>query len=729
MMKNIKLLSVFILCSAFLASCEREIMEWEERPEDERVTRAELPLELAEKIDRYDALKTYSDYVLGAGIGMDLYMNDEVYRSIVNENFDEVTVGYAMKHGAMVNAQGNINFAPVDAFIAEATDAGLRIYGHTLVWHTNQNASYLNSLIAPTVIPGSSGSNALDLSGLEDGSFTGWSKNNPGDGISIVEGAGLGENSPAIKLVAGAAASNPWDLQLATPEIPVVAGHEYEVSFYIKSDQPGKGRISFSGLANNYPWQDWYGTGGEFTEAFETTSQWQQVKFKVSDFTGTSFKMMLDLGYIPGVTYYIDVENFTVVDLDAEAEVVNLIANGDFENGTLDGWNGWGNSSTRAVSAEGEGYGNTGYAMVLTNPTEAQLYEAQQVYTLDEPLEQGTEYTVSFYVKASSPATLQFQLQNADYAADYSGAIEVGTNWQQVVRTITPTTADRTKFIFDFGQSAATFYIDELVLTSGEVATGTGPVIIEMSDEEKAEVIGAAMEHWITEMVTRYTDDVAAWDVVNEPMKEGGSLRDGNVTDAASDHFYWQKYLGKDYAVTAFNLAREHAEPSDVLFINDYNLEASMAKLDGLIEYVNYIESQGATVDGIGTQMHVSLNTSRENIIEMFQKLAATGKLIKISELDVRLGTASPSTAQLAAQAEMYQFILDSYREYVPAPQQYGVTIWGISDHEKEHEFWLPNESPNLWDADYERKHAYKGVADGLAGRDVSEDFTGELEF
>lgn len=728
-MKQLKLIVAFILCSILLPGCEREIMEWEERPEDERITRAELPLELAEKIDRYDALKTYADYVLGAGIIMDLYMNDENYRALVNENFDEVTVGYAMKHGAMVNAQGEINFAPVDAFIAQTNEAGIDVYGHTLVWHANQNASYLNSLIAPTVIPGSSGANSLDLSGLQDGTFDGWSRNNPGDGITVVEGEGLGEDSRAIEMVATSGSSNPWDLQLATPPISVVSGHEYEVSFYVRSDQPGKGRISFTGLENNYPWQDWYNVGGDYTEAFETTSEWQEVKFTVSDFTDNSFGMSLDMGYIPGVTYYIDVDSFSVVDFDAETEVVNLITNSDFEAGTLDPWNGWGNSSTRAVSAEGEGYGNSGYAMVLTNPTEAQLYEAQQVYTLDQPLEEGTEYTVSFFVKADQPATIQFQLQSPDYSADYSGGIDVGTTWSQVVRTITPTAADRGAFVFDFGETATTFYIDEVVLTSGEVATGSEPVIIEKTDEEKAEVIGAAMEDWITQMVTRYTNDVTAWDVVNEPMREDGTLRDGNVTDPASDDFYWQRYLGKDYAVTAFNLAREHAEPSDVLFINDYNLEASMAKLDGLIEYVEYIESQGATVDGIGTQMHVSLNTSRDNIVEMFQKLAATGKVIKVSELDVRLGTASPSADQLADQADMYQFIFDSYREYIPASQQYGITIWNISDNEREHEYWLPNEAPNLWDANYERKHAYKGVADGLAGRDVSEDFTGELEY
>ena len=170
-MKQLKAISILFLSTIFLTGCEREIMEWEERPEDQQITTAELPLELAEKISRYEPLNTYTDFILGAGIIMDLYMTDEIYRNIVNENFDEVTVGYAMKHGAMVNAQGEINFEPVDEFVELTNEAGLDIYGHTLVWHANQNASYLNSLIAPTVIPGSGGANSLDLSGLCRGSM------------------------------------------------------------------------------------------------------------------------------------------------------------------------------------------------------------------------------------------------------------------------------------------------------------------------------------------------------------------------------------------------------------------------------------------------------------------------------------------------------------------------------------------------------------------------------
>ena len=90
--------------------------------------------------------------------------------------------------------------------------------------------------------------------------------------------------------------------------------------------------------------------------------------------------------------------------------------------------------------------------------------------------------------------------------------------------------------------------------------------------------------------------------------------------------------------------------------------------------------------------------------------------------------TSSPTTENLAQQAEMYQYVIDMYKKYIPADKQYGITIWGVSDNEKEHVNWIPNDAPNLWDANYARKHAYKGVADGLAGKDVSGDFTGDLE-
>jgi len=104
--------------------------------------------------------------------------------------------------------------------------------------------------------------------------------------------------------------------------------------------------------------------------------------------------------------------------------------------------------------------------------------------------------------------------------------------------------------------------------------------------------------------------------------------------------------------------------------------------------------------------------------------------LIKISELDIALSDKrdpdkpiSPTEEQYAQQAEWYQYVVDMYMKYIPEAQRYGITVWGVSDHEDEHVYWLPNDMPCLWDGKYRRKHAYKGFADGLAGEDVSAGF------
>ncbi len=724
-MKYIKILPLIAVSLMLFSSCDDQIMEWGKDSSHGEVTGAELPLELQEKISRYEALKNYTTLILGGGVGLDLYMNNETYRKLANENFDELTIGYEMKHGPMVKANGEINFSKVDAFIAKVKEAGLTVYGHTLVWHSNQNASYLNSLIAPTIIPGSSGTNVLDLTNLKNGTFTGWNRNQ-GAGITIVNGAGLTSTTQAVKLISSATSTNTWDLQLTTPATTIVSGHNYDISFYIKSDVAGKGRISFSGLANNYPYKDWYNTGAAPTDSFATTSQWKQVKFTINGFTGSTFKMSFDLGYLPNVTYYIDANTISVVDLDAVPVIPNLVSNGSF-NTDLAGWsksNGDANALNLAPAANA--YEGNGAMKILNSTSNTGSQWKTQIHSnFTSKLANATEYTISYYIRSEATGSVRCSTTgNAKYQGDQA----TSTAWKFVEWKITGTGAED-GLNFDLGAVAGTYYIDNVLVTPTVAAGGGGSssTIIEKTDAEKATIIGNAMKDWISKMVTHYKPTVFSWDVVNEPMKEDGTLRNGTEGDTATDYFSWVKYLGKDYAVTAFKLARQYGNASDKLFINDYNLESRLDKCAGLINYVKYIETQGATVDGIGTQMHISLNTDKDKIAQMFQLLAASGKLIKISELDVRLGTNAPTVEQQAAQAAMYQYVIDSYKKYIPASQQYGITIWGISDNKNEHEYWLPDESPNLWDANYARKHAYKGTADGLAGKDVSEDFSGEL--
>ena len=273
------------------------------------------------------------------------------------------------------------------------------------------------------------------------------------------------------------------------------------------------------------------------------------------------------------------------------------------------------------------------------------------------------------------------------------------------------------------------------------------------------------MEQWIKGMFEHIKGDnrFVAWDVINEAISDGGGRRGingvfgGSWTEddvtyydqepeeteseglklnwssgAGNQHFYWGYYMGMDYAVKAYQYARKYADEngfSDLkLFYNDYNLETSPSKLNEVIEFIKDIDEANGSpiVDGIGTQMHVQSSISREEIDAMFKALAATGKLIRVTELDVATGSATPSSAQLEQQAKTYQNIVESYIENVPEAQRHGITIWSLSDAAEEHEYWLNGDAPNLFDANLARKWAYKGVCDAIAGEDIGAKLKGD---
>ena len=211
-------------------------------------------------------------------------------------------------------------------------------------------------------------------------------------------------------------------------------------------------------------------------------------------------------------------------------------------------------------------------------------------------------------------------------------------------------------------------------------------------------------------------------------LKKAG--RDGDT----KTNFFWQDYLGKDYARTVIALARQYG-PSDLkLFVNEYGLEGDgNEKCKGLIDMIKYWESDGTTkIDGIGTQMHVTLSMdpakqkkNEENIDNMFKLLAATGKLVKMSELDMGIDDANGKAVEtddatdemLEAQKAFYQYIVKSYFANIPAAQRYGITQWCQTDAPNVDNTWRKNQPVGLWNKDFVRKPAYAGFADGLAGK------------
>ena len=153
-----------------LTGCDDQLMEWGKPADHADVTSAEIPLAVKEVIANYDNIKDYAqqntpNMLIGIGMGADLYINNANGEgNLANANYQIFTPGNAMKNDAIMGNSGSLNFATVDKLI-EALDGNMKLYGHNFFWHTQQNQSYLKSLIAPTLVVESDGDIANVLSG------------------------------------------------------------------------------------------------------------------------------------------------------------------------------------------------------------------------------------------------------------------------------------------------------------------------------------------------------------------------------------------------------------------------------------------------------------------------------------------------------------------------------------------------------------------------------------
>lgn len=788
-MKINKIFIPVVASVMLLTGCDDQLMEWGKPADHADVTSAEIPLAVKEVIANYDNIKDYAqqntpNMLIGIGMGADLYINNANGEgSLANANYQIFTPGNAMKNDAIMGNSGSLNFATVDKLI-EALDGNMKLYGHNFFWHTQQNQSYLKSLIAPTLVVESDGDianvlsgDASDFNGGSTGGWGSWGSNK--ESAEVVSGAG--QDGSAALVLKNKGDGNAWEAQCAyTFNDYLEMNKTYVIKFKAKSTSPA-GELQFQ-----YQNGSTYGSQGGYN-SFTVGTDWQtfQYEFTIDKYDDVN-RIILNFGKV-GATYTIDDIQF---GLKQEDPMENVFAGdaSDFEGGTTGGWGSWGSNKESAEVEEGTGYNNS-KALALKNKGDGNAWEAQCAYTFDDALQEGKKYIIQFYAKSSSAAgELQFQYQNGSTYSSQGGynTFSVGTDWVKCEFTFTPAYDDANRIILNFGKVGGTYYIDNIKfgLAKDQNAAARGIQYIQASNgkarkvtrasrkyfvlksaAEKQAVLEGAMEAWVSGVAKHLAEKNVVpygYDVINEPIADGSNKyrgidegifggtwtedeqtmydaapveteADGLTLNWGSNHWYWGYYV-KDYPVKAFQLARKYLPAETKLFVNDYNLETSPNKLDALIKFVKDIDEKNGTpiVDGIGTQMHVSLSCSddaeknaaniaalKEKVDAMFQTMAATGKLVRVTELDLSLGTASPSSNQYKAQSDAYRMIMESYKANVPAAQQSGITIWSLSDNEAEHEYWLKGQVPNLFDKDYKRKWAYKGFCDGIAGEDL----------
>lgn len=782
-MKINKIILPVVASAMLLTGCDDQIMEWGLQDGHTAVTAADIPSAVKEVLANYDDIKVYSaanhpNMKLGLGVGKDVYMGEDGRHDLAVNNFQMITWGNAMKHDALMKNNGVLDFAALDPALAALQEDAMQLWGHNFVWYQQQNQTYLKSLIAPEFVVESDsdiknllGGDSFDFEGGTKGKWKGQGGNNP---TVEVSSEGEGYNSKyAIVLdnPTDGGSGNDWKAQcLYEFDLPLEQGKEYTLRFKAKCSVAG-GSLQFIMQNADYSNQEGWGN------IFNTTTDWAVYEKAITPSKDDLMRIVFNFGSVKA-TYYIDDIEFGEKVANPDEGRKNLIKNSTFDSDAND-WATWNGGDCKSWN-ETEGNLKAG-SMQVVNPSDnaGNQWKVQIHANLLEIIPEGTKFYVSYYIKcASGSGSVRCSTTGK---AHYQGDQTVGTSWQRIEWTI-DAAGDIEGLNFDLAQVANTYYIDDVVVSTdpfngSEAASRASrrakSYYVLKTAEEKQEALTTAMEDFI-KGVAEHLDEKGivpvGYDVINEAIADGNgnevrgfnNVFGGSTTDDegvttydsapveneqdglslnwGNNRFYWGYYM-PDYAVKAFQFARQYLPAETKLFYNDYNLESSDSKRAAVIKFVQDIDAANgsAIVDGIGTQMHVSFSPTddtadnaekiaelRAKVDKQFKELAATGKLIRITELDISVNTGSPSAAQYKAQSDAYQTIFESYFENVPEAQQSGITIWSLTDADDEHVYWLKGQVPNLWDSAFKRKWAYKGVCDALAGEDIGLTFGSE---
>ena len=697
-------------------------------------------IEGMEYLADYDALKAYVDrsanpnFKLGVALAADDYNAGGVVTRLANSNFDEMTAGNAMKYASCVADNGAMDFGKVSTFVNNAKENGITIYGHTLAWHSQQNNKYLNGIIAPKEIPiDPNAKNEVEDKKTNFADYASFPFFVMGYKPDIIDGV-LTSNNPTE-----------WHQYFVLDGCPTEQGKAYKVTAMIRGSKEGQLNVQFG---------DW---GGMETGPLAFSTEWEEqtIQFN-SALAGNSF-VVFQPGSFDGT---LEIKWVKVSHTEAPAiEIFNdQLTNGEMVagkpmNNFVVREAGKGDVPGNPIAGGPEGKNCIKITSIAnpTNPWDTQFF----IYTPNKEWKGGDRYKISFWYKASEAAGSETQCHGEPGGYKHYQMLPTNpsftTEWQYYEETSSiPASGDGMKsiaFNLNVNKNQVDYYFADIHWYTIEKGNK-----IPLTPEEKKDTLTWAMDNWITGMMQACEGYVTSWDVVNEALsgddKDGdgwydlqSATRNTVSEDDKANNFYWQDYLGDlDYVRTAVGLARkrfaENGGKGELkLFINDYNLESDWddnKKLKSLIHWIQEWESDGVTkIDGIGSQMHVSCyadaniqKSKEEHVVKMLQLMKESGKLCKISELDMGFVDANDKPVktedlteeQHKKMAAYYSFIVRKYFEIIPANQRYGITQWCITDA-PDSSGWRGGEPVGLWDSNYYRKHTYAGFADGLSGK------------
>lgn len=258
--------------------------------------------------------------------------------------------------------------------------------------------------------------------------------------------------------------------------------------------------------------------------------------------------------------------------------------------------------------------------------------------------------------------------------------------------------------------------------------------------EEKRDTINYALNAWCNGLMKINEGRIKSFDLIDEPIDAKAELENGMLDlKHSTEKIFWQDIFGSenyapvvsDAAITAYE---EYGGDASELkfFISESGLD-NIKKLESLKYWIGIWDANGAKIDGINAKLNLTYSedeatqeANRKSFDDLLVSLASTGKLIRLSNFDIKYQDATganvPATGttttpgitdeQRQKLADYYAYAIRSYMNKIPKEQQAGICKGSIVDTTDPVGLWAISKTDG-----WVRTATYKAFCDALSGK------------
>ncbi len=341
-----------------------------------------------------------------------------------------------------------------------------------------------------------------------------------------------------------------------------------------------------------------------------------------------------------------------------------------------------------------------------------------------------SKYTITMWLRSDKRATfsVNFSGTKAESSSSSSFSIEAGGNWKKVVIEVQSAEGETEGYLRIDNTRATAVYVQKVDI--GYFPDNHRP----QTEKEVSDTIHYAMNAWCEGLMKINEGRITTFDLIDEALDTKEELENGMLDlKHSTEKIFWQDIFGSEnYAPTVSKAASKYYEeyggdPAALkFFVSETGLENDK-RMESLKYWIGIWDKNGAKIDGINAKVNLVFSedaakqeANRASLDKLLTNLAATGKLIRLSNFDIKYQDASGGNVtadkitaeQRQKLADYYAYVIKSYMDKIPHENQAGICKGNLVDTGDPVGLWSKNKNQ-----DWVRTATYKAFCDALSGQ------------